>query len=153
MAYAKRIWKLRTGVTAKKTYATRIFFYRPLQSLDLRPSGGKMGFFEGPVLAIEAVEIAGFEGNGQIAEAHFRSAVVGKTRIARPRASRADPVGHAVRREGIIIKRDQAAGPAIVAHTGFATVPYSAIPFLVLSKSAPQETQLAFDSAGLDHGA
>jgi hypothetical protein len=153
MAQAERIGKLRTGVAAKKAYATRIFPDGPLQGFDLRPPWGKMGFLEGPVLAKEAIEIARFKGNGQIAEAHLGTAVVGKTRITRTRASRADPVSHAVRRERIIIGGYQAAGSAIVSHARFAAMPHSAIPFLVLSQSAPLKTQLALDSTGFDHGA
>ena len=108
--------------------------------------GDKMGFFERPVLAIEAVEVAGFKGNGQVVETHFRAAIVGETRMSRARAPRADPVGNAVRWNRIIVKGDKSARPAIGSHARFAPVSYPAVSFLVLSRPAAQKTEFAVDS-------
>jgi hypothetical protein len=105
-----------------------------------------MGFFERPVLAIEAVEVAGFKGNGQVVKTHFRAAIVGETRMARARAPGADPVGNAVRWERIIVKGDKGARPAIGSHARFAPVSYPAVPFLVLARPAAQKTKFAVDS-------
>ena len=68
-----------------------------------------MGFSYGPVLAIEAIEVAGFKENGQIVETHFRTAIVGEAGMARARAAGADPVGNTVRRQGIIVIGDKSA--------------------------------------------
>jgi len=68
-----------------------------------------MGSLKGPVLAIEAVEVAGFEENGQIIETDFRTAIVGEEGITCACAACADPVGNAVCRERIVVKGYQGA--------------------------------------------
>ena len=146
MADANGIGELRTGVATEKAYAAGGIVYCLFQSLDVGPSGRKMSFFEGPVLAIETVEVAGLEENGQVVEPHFRTVIVGEAGISGTRTSRANPVSNAVRGERIMVIGDKSTRAAIGPHAEFAPVSNAAVPFLVLSRLAAQIAKFALDS-------
>ena len=70
------------------------------------PGPGQTVLLEVPVLAEQAVERAGFVEHGQVRVSVLGPLCVGEIRISGRARGRADPIGHAVGRQGVVVPLD-----------------------------------------------
>ena len=97
------------GVAPKVANAGSIGSHRCGQLCGRNPVSLKGGLLEGPVLAIEAVEIAGVIEDRQVGAAPLGAGLAGVLGVAGAGTPGAEPVGHAVGGQGIVVETK--AGP------------------------------------------
>jgi hypothetical protein len=102
--------QLGSGIAPKVTNAGSIRPDRRSQLRGRNPVSLKGGLLEGPVLAIEAVEIAGVIKDRQVGAAFLRAGLAGVLGISGAGTPRAEPVGHAVGRQRIIVETEAGSG-------------------------------------------
>jgi len=92
-------------ITSEKADATGSIVYLTYQLIHTSPATSKMSELERPVLAEQAIEIAGFKKHCKVVITHLWTPFISKPRITAPGASGAYPISYTIGWKGIQIRR------------------------------------------------
>jgi len=120
--------ELRSGISSEKADAARGLIDRPGELIWNDPVPQRNLFPMGPVLAEETIKGTSMIEDCEILESKFWALDMGELRVARSHSSRANPVGHTVRGQTVMVPTDTSLALGCSLEASVFVNPQAAIP-------------------------